>query len=385
MKYIFPILFFLATLVSCGDSPQINEDGSGTFLIKGKISGAEGLKLYIQAIKSDRFTDIAQTVIGEDGAFEVSSEVKNLELIQLSIENNPTNTLSMPIQPGDEINLEVEYSNFIKSPKISGTAAAELQTKHFEAMNEFQKRVQNGNPTSQAEMFELQKKEFESVEKFTIDALEKAPENPYNYFLMNNIGPIEGFEKWDSSKLAILKRSYQEISKNHPNSPLANNMQTQISQLEKSWNDFKNYEATNNGTVIPPEINLYTPDKNLIALSSLKGKVVLVDFWASWCGPCRRENPNLVALYDKYKNDGFTVYSVSLDKDRTAWEAAIIKDNLYWKNHVSDLKQWESSVVDTYNLSSIPHTVLLNREGKIIGTGLRGEKLEQKLKEIFKK
>lgn len=120
-----------------------------------------------------------------------------------------------------------------------------------------------------------------------------------------------------------------------------------------------------------------------MSLSSLRGKVVLLDFWASWCGPCRKENPNVVALYKKYKDAGFTVMSVSLDKDKAPWLAAIEKDGLIWPNHVSDLGYWSNAVAKQYQVSSIPFTVLINREGKIINTKLRGYELEQVLQGIF--
>ena len=108
-------------------------------------------------------------------------------------------------------------------------------------------------------------------------------------------------------------------------------------------------------------------------------------FSAPWCGPCRRENPNVVRLYNTYKNKGFTIFSVSLDDNAEAWKEAIKKDGLTWPNHVSDLLKWNSPLPQLYGFSGIPHTVLLNKEGNIIGVGLRGEKLEQKLKEIFSK
>jgi thiol-disulfide isomerase/thioredoxin len=120
-----------------------------------------------------------------------------------------------------------------------------------------------------------------------------------------------------------------------------------------------------------------------ISLKDLRGKVVLIDFWASWCGPCRKENPNVVNLYKKYKDAGFTVMSVSLDKDKNAWLAAIEKDGLIWPYHVSDLKYWSNEVAKLYQVSSIPFTVLVDRDGNIIDTKLRGMELEQALKTIF--
>jgi peroxiredoxin len=134
---------------------------------------------------------------------------------------------------------------------------------------------------------------------------------------------------------------------------------------------------------LAPEIALNTPDGKSIALSSLKGKVVLIDFWASWCRPCRAENPNVVRMYNTYKDKGFDIYSVSLDKDKEAWMKAINDDHLLWPSHVSDLGYWQSSVVKQYNISGIPFTCLIDKEGKIVAKGLRGEELEIKLKELL--
>jgi thiol-disulfide isomerase/thioredoxin len=132
-----------------------------------------------------------------------------------------------------------------------------------------------------------------------------------------------------------------------------------------------------------PEIALNDPQGKLRKLSDLKGKTVLIDFWASWCGPCRRENPNVVAAYKKYNKDGFEVFSVSLDKTKESWVEAIKQDGLLWPNHVSDLKWWECEAAQAYGVHSIPFTVLVDKEGKILGHNLRGPMLEDKLKAIY--
>jgi peroxiredoxin len=135
------------------------------------------------------------------------------------------------------------------------------------------------------------------------------------------------------------------------------------------------------GTMAP---DITMPDVNgtNFSLSSLKGKYVLVDFWASWCGPCRAENPNLVAAYNKYKNKNFTILGVSLDKTKEAWLKGIQDDGLTW-SQISDLKFWDSEAVGLYGFNGIPYNVLLDPTGKIIADNLRGSALETKLAEVL--
>ncbi|MEY4804096.1 MAG: hypothetical protein RL331_615 [Bacteroidota bacterium] len=137
------------------------------------------------------------------------------------------------------------------------------------------------------------------------------------------------------------------------------------------------------GKLVPDFEELRTDGKKQMKLSDLKGQVVLLDFWASWCGPCRAENPNVVKNYQKYKDAGFTVMSVSLDSNKDKWLAAIAADQLAWPNHVSDLGGWQSKVAQLYGVQSIPFTVLLDKEGRVIATNLRGAALEQALQQIF--
>ena len=133
---------------------------------------------------------------------------------------------------------------------------------------------------------------------------------------------------------------------------------------------------------LAPDFRLADTSGNKIALSDLKGKYVLLDFWAAWCGPCRQENPNVVQAFKTYKNDGFTVFGVSLDKEKKSWLKAIHDDNLQWQ-HVSDLKFWASEAAILYGITSIPRNFLLDPRGKIIGRDLRGQDLLDKLEELF--
>jgi peroxiredoxin len=190
-------------------------------------------------------------------------------------------------------------------------------------------------------------------------------------YVLNPQEDFNYFEKVDSALMA-----------NYPNSEPVKSLHSQVEEIRKQM------EADKAGTERlavgnkAPEIALPTPQGDTVALSELRGNYVLLDFWASWCKPCRVENPNLVKAYKRFGNENFEIYQVSLDKNRKDWVNAIEKDNLDWY-HVSDLKFWNSSAAQTYNIRSIPANYLLNTKGEIIDKNLRGDALQAKLNEIF--
>ncbi len=168
--------------------------------------------------------------------------------------------------------------------------------------------------------------------------------------------------------------------------PLFNSLSSDVKNTITGKKDAKSLVVMKSTAIgeMAPEFTQKDPDGKLIKLSSLKGKYVLVDFWASWCAPCRAESPNVVKAYNKYHEKGFEILSVSLDneKGKDAWLTAIQKDGLVWKN-VSDLKGWKNEVAVLYGIKAIPQNMLLDKTGKIIGKNLKGEALSKKLEEIF--
>ncbi|MEY4955230.1 MAG: hypothetical protein RI981_1315 [Bacteroidota bacterium] len=174
-------------------------------------------------------------------------------------------------------------------------------------------------------------------------------------------------------ELALLEEIGERFRKVKPNHP----------QVKPFLENLKRLKGVTIGSEAP-EIALPTPAGPIMRLSDLRGKYVLIDFWASWCGPCRRENPNVIKTYAAYKDKGFEIFGVSLDQDKAAWTNAIAKDQLTWP-HVSDLQYWNSVAAQAYQVSSIPMTFLLDPQGKIIAKGLRGDSLNQYLSNLFTK
>jgi peroxiredoxin len=209
------------------------------------------------------------------------------------------------------------------------------------------------------------------------------------------------FAKADQERLSVIKKLLPEMGTSLVALFTANNFlnpDTDLEILKKLADDYEKVEPTPTlakgfigqvkrvaGVSIgqqAPDFTLNSPEGKPVALSSLRGKFVLIDFWASWCGPCRMENPNVVRMYDKFKDKGFDIYGVSLDDNEKAWKTAIERDKLKWL-HGSELKKWNSGVAQAYGVNAIPATFLIDKDGKIIAKNLRGPALESKLTELL--
>lgn len=179
--------------------------------------------------------------------------------------------------------------------------------------------------------------------------------------------------------VAIHQRANDKFKDAYPGSDLLPAHNNIIAQMQMQVQQ----QSVKVGSV-PPDITMQSPDGKIYSLSQLKGKIVLLDFWASWCGPCRKTNPELVRIYNKFKNQNFTVFSVSLDRNAQSWRQAIFKDNLTWEYHVSDLQYWNSTAAKLYNVNSIPRTFLIDKDGKVAATNLiPGPQLEQAIQRLL--
>ena len=386
MKKFIGLILLLLIFVSCGDNevvPTEIKEGDN-FTISGTVIGSENQVFYLEAMSQQGNISIANAKANKEGHFELTGTIPGFGMYQLRIGEENDKIIPLTLVPEDLVIISAEIETYISTPKISGTDWGGVMTEYMSKFSKFQedqnKLMALKGTLSNGEITERFLELKSEVDAFALNAMKSDPGNPFNIVLLSSATPTMGFENWSADNLDILYAVLKAYEQKFMNSPITSTLSNQIYQIDVAY---KAYVADNSGERIAPEISMSNPAGEIMSLSSLRGQYVLIDFWASWCAPCRSENPNLVKLYNQYKDKGFTVFSVSLDKSLDKWKEAIEKDNLSWPNHVSDLKQWNTPMTSLYGFSSIPHTVLIDTEGKIIATGLRGESLEQKLKELL--
>jgi len=375
MKSIL-IRFSALTLIAFVFSSLQAQRALKPVVINGKL-GDKGsfTQIYLDTLNGKNPWIFAQAPINSDGTFQLNVSITTPDIYRLRLDDK--NFLMMILSPGENISLTTPGIKLSTDVSIEGSVHSKLLYNNLSQWQFFESRRESLNK----QYNEVQQSPYrdslsaiiindfranDSLQKVTLKTqMEKLPASLAWIFFQDKLDMTADFDIIDKTEVAMYKT--------FPENDFIKQYHDQVEHERKTATG---HEA--------PEIALTDPDGKIRKLSSLKGKVVLIDFWASWCGPCRKENPNVVKIYQQYKDKGFEVFSVSLDKDKTAWINAIAKDNLLWPNHVSDLKYWKSEGALTYGVSSIPYTVLLDKKGRIVSKKLRGEELEQKVAELLK-
>jgi thiol-disulfide isomerase/thioredoxin len=319
--------------------------------LSGTIKGLpEGYHVVISQVIGDRFKPVDTLQLDKKNAFKVTLDISEPTLFLLHIDNGDGNMCHLMVEPKDRIQADFEYIAASRVYKISNCKGSD-------------------NVVLYAQFNDILAGATDQI------AMAKVPEQVEDLIRKNK----------DKLMASFLVTFFEQDFENH--ATLYQEVRDALTPKYAEVVYVKHLAERLKGVLVAgmeaPEIVMDDPNGVTRRLSDLRGKVVLIDFWASWCGPCRRENPNVVKLYKMYHDKGFEIFSVSLDKDGNAWRKAIQSDGLVWPNHVSDLKQWQSAAGRLYGINSIPATVLVDAEGKIIARNLRGSDLERKLKEIF--
>jgi peroxiredoxin len=398
LKYIFLISLFTQILWSCSEETTETNEGEAlkNTTINGVISDGAGTKILLYEFKDEKPIAIDSLTIDNSGAFKFVIPMNGYGFF--GVGENFNQAALVLVKGGDALNLKGTLASWNLNFEVEGSEETKTLTEYYKKRYDFGVKMQElqvqanqivvGDEQAKASIQANSDSLIAEFENYKYDYINKNINSPAVYIAFAD---IYDFEK-DYDLLVSIEAT---MTKNMPGSSFAKQVSDKVKQGKAMMEEKASYEEQTKvmeaqmlvagiGVGLPaPEISLPNPTGKNITLSSLKGKVVLLDFWASWCKPCRMENPAVVKLYNQYKDKGFTIYSVSFDDQKENWTAAIQADGLVWPNHVSDLKGWQSAAGATYMVQSIPQTFLIDTDGKIIAVGLRSEELAEKLKEIF--
>ena len=352
---------------------------NSSFQLKGTLSDSKAETLYLEKLGSAKQVIIDSVILDENGNFEFTNYTPKIGFYR--IKTNDKNFAMLVLDSADKVTITGSVKDLGNTFKVEGSSETTIFIEYNNLSKSRDIKLDSLNKAFQLLM------ETNKMDSKRMDSLSAIFEGPYNSIInqsnilmvdkisknTNMYSSIMAIQALDPDKYSDLYKSLDAgLSKKFPNDKNVIMFHEVVERML----------STNIGQ-FAPEISLPSPDGKEIALSSLKGKLVLIDFWASWCGPCRKEMPNVIKIYSKFKNKGFEIYGVSLDQDKEKWMEAITKDGINWPQ-VSDLKYWDNVAARIYNVQGIPYTVLIDKDGKIIAKNLRGQELEKKIAEVLK-
>lgn len=349
--------------------------------VKGKITNAAGETVALIHYPTAEPDTLGATVVDESGDFSFKVPSGRLNFYTLGIGEDVPPIFMAFDSTSKTVEINADYNTLGTTYKVSGSKDTEEVRDFFVTGTMYEQRLDStmralqeaataGDQQARVALGNYYNNTRKAYRAYLTDHIENNPGSVANYSIIQRLDATQDLDLYKKVRDGLEDR----LAGYFFFDALADRVAEAEKRLER-----ENFLAP--GTKAP-DIVLPDPDGKMRALSDLKGNYVLIDFWASWCKPCRMENPNVVKMYKKYSKDKFEIFGVSLDRDRGKWLKAIEEDGLTWP-HVSDLKFWNSAAAQLYNVQSIPYTVMIDPEGKVIATKLRSRALEQKMEDIF--
>ena len=396
MKKTYFIYLLIIFCYACNLQP-------GKYKISGTLKNAEGRTVYLKEMTTEKFIPVDSIKVKKNGTFSLSGFTEEPKFFSLHVTKN--NFITLLINPKEKITITGDAIDLTNIYEIEGSKDSKLVRELNIQINKTVLNLKSLGNTYRVQLDSIRNANDNNPGnlEIEIEKLKMEVNQTFDEIIHNQMEFTISFIEKNTSSIASFMALYQQIDpktyilnskddfkyfemvdsalfERYPESNYVKILHGNVTEIKKRLEIQKWISL---GSEIPvPEISLPNPEGDTISLSSFRGQYVLLDFWASWCTPCRIENPNLVSNYKKYHNKGFEIFQVSLDKSKDNWLKAIKNDQLDWI-HVSDLQFWNSVVVPLYNIQSIPANFLLDKEGNIISKNLRGSQLGEKLSEIL--